>query len=134
MKITPFPISPDDPQPDDNDLPHYSDPGRILFLVHGVYEDEPYKGEVELEIFDFDGSVFWINEGVGCDYWLGVHFAASDFPFPGWYVVEGITGYYHRGTFGFDDDTEDWEFTALRPATADEITGECLISTSSKPS
>lgn len=115
-------ISPEEPLLEEFELPNYSDIGNILFRVVWVYEDR----SLELEILDYDGSVFWINEGTGADYWLQENFGPEDISDPDLYVVEGITGYYHRGCWGFDDDWEEWSFKSLRPATAEEIAGECL--------
>lgn len=40
---------------------------------------------------------------------------------PGWFVVEGITGHYHKGDGWTTDDDMDFYHTGIRPATDDEI-------------
>lgn len=101
-------------------LPKYSDPGRILVRIDHVYtdKDRPHgwvRYELEVLDYDSDSSVCWIQEGVGFDDWLNDH---CDFPKKGLYVVEGITGTYHRGNWSWgDDDSEDWEFERIRKAT-----------------
>lgn len=101
--------------------PSYSEPGRMLLEVTGP--DENYDREVECH--DSDGSVCWIHEGVGVDWWL----EQRDIPeiqAPGWYVIEGITGEYIRGDGWSTDDDEEWEYKGVRPATPEEIAGCAL--------
>ena len=105
-------------------LPKYGDRGDILVIVSakgdgdGVYDRE-------YDVLDHSGGAYWIGEGIGFDYWMD-----QDCEFPdagGAFVVEGVRGYYHKGTWGFDDDTEDWEYDAIRPATAREVAEERVI-------
>lgn len=103
-------------------LPEYKTPGRILVRVTDIGEQGKVEWEYEVLAWDVGTCVFWINEGVGFDYWL----ADCEFPGPGTYVVEGIVGQYHRGTIGWDDDDEDWEYKSIRPATEEEIRTETL--------
>lgn len=106
---------------DDFEPPLYSTPGRMLLEVTGP--DEQYGREVECH--DSDGSVFWINEGVGIDWWLEQH-DIPEIQASGWYVIEGITGEYIRGDGWSTDDDEEWEYKSVRPATLKEIAGKAL--------
>lgn len=45
----------------------------------------------------------------------------TDCPGEGWFVVVGITGYYHRGDGWETDDDMEFYYEDFRPATADEI-------------
>lgn len=94
--------------------PKYSDTTRILVQVSHGYDDRGWEYDV---IDDDGGCIFWINEGMGVDYWIDDY---CTFEEPGTYVIEGITGRFYRGTWGFDDDDEDWEYTLIRPATEEE--------------
>lgn len=44
-----------------------------------------------------------------------------DFPGEGWWVVEGITGVYTKGDWGFTDDDMRFYHKSVRPATEEEI-------------
>ena len=109
----------------DWDPPSYSTPGRILVEICCVScEPRPlYRYEIEVHSYDCDSSVFWIEEGAGFDWWFDHE---VDLELPGVYVIEGIVGHYHRGTWGFDDDNEEWEFSSCRRATDEEIRTKCL--------
>lgn len=121
MELKIAPLAPED----DYKPPSYSRSGRILVEIYSVScEPRPnYRYELDVLDYDFDTSVFWINEGVGFDWWFD---ANVDLDQPGFYVVEGITGCYYRGTWGYDDDDEEWEFTFCRRATDEEIRTSCL--------
>jgi hypothetical protein len=110
--------------PEGSEPPSYDDPGRILVRYWGELGG-PYQ-KYECEVFDYDSnsSVFYIQEGIGFDYWLDQH---AEFTEPGHYVIEGITGHYSRGDYyeGWDAN-ETWEFTSMRPATAEEISSGAL--------
>lgn len=107
------------PPKDEEDYqpPSYSDKGKIVFRILGPCDTQVYL--YEIEVLSYDGCAFWINEGTGCDYWLN-QWLDKDMA-EGTYVVENIYGTYHRGTFGFDDDWEDWTNDPVRPATQQEI-------------
>lgn len=107
-------------EPDEDLLPRYKDPGRILVEIYSVSsEHRPiYRYELEVLDYDSDSSVFWIQEGVGFAWWFDKY---VDLDSPGFYVIEGITGTYYKGTWGFDDDDEEWEFTLCRRAADEEI-------------
>jgi hypothetical protein len=106
------------------ELPAYGTPGRILVRIHDIIASGTYRYEAEVLDYDADSGVFWINEGVGFDYWLDTH--VEEITEPGIYVIEGVKGAYIRGTWGLDDDDEEWEFERIRPATAEEIETETL--------
>ena len=114
--------------PEGGEPPSYDDPGRILVHYMGPTGSKWFQYEIEVLDHDSNSSVFFIQEGVGFDYWLDSH---AEFTEPGYYVFEGITGQYIRGDYGEDDD-ETWEFTSMRPATADEISSGSL-STNKEP-
>jgi hypothetical protein len=103
------------PEPEEEPLPKYGDIGRVLVEILGPGDTGVYRWEAD--VVDYDGSAFWINEGVGFDWWLD----DIDFPGPGWWVVEGIYGEYHRGDGWEIEDDEDWFHGEIRPATAEEI-------------
>lgn len=44
-----------------------------------------------------------------------------DCPGEGWFVVEGVTGAYHKGDGWMIDDDMDFYFVKVRPATPEEI-------------
>ncbi len=98
------------------DLPPYSTPGCLLVEVIGADE---MSGKWMYEVLGYDDNiaVFWINEGVGFDRWLDGH---MDFPVPGIYLIEGISGEYVKGHW-MTDDLEEWAYTSVRIATPEEI-------------
>jgi hypothetical protein len=102
----------------EDSLPSYSKPGCLLVEILGPSPTGVYKYEYEVHDHDSDSSVYWVNNGMGFDYWLDLY---CEFPGVGFYVIEGIVGSYHRGEWGFSDDDEDWEYTIIRPATNEEI-------------
>ena len=44
-----------------------------------------------------------------------------EFPGEGWFVVQGITAYYHKGDGYSTDDDMDFYYESVRPATTEEI-------------
>lgn len=111
---------------EDYDPPSYGAPGRILVEIIAVSgERRPlYRYELEVLDYDADSSVFWVNEGVGFNWWFD---ANVDLELPGFYVIEGVTGTYIRGECGYTDDDEEWEFARCRRATAEEIAAQRLV-------
>lgn len=107
------------------ELPNYNDPGRILVEIIAVSgERRPlYRYELEVLDYDADSSVFWVNEGGGFEYWFDENI---DLELPGFYVIEGVTGTYIRGEWGYTDDYEEWSFARCRRATDEEIAARCL--------
>lgn len=104
--------------PTEDDLPSYSDPGRILFAFYPSPGEEP-----EIEIIDYDGgkAPFWLCEGGFMDYSVRdmVHLELE-----GHYVLEGVTGYVSRSWEGEYD--EEWGFELCRRASESEIRTEAL--------
>lgn len=100
-------------------LPSYSDPGSILVKILTILDNPGSYYRYELDVLDYDSgsSVFWLNEGMGIDYWLN---DAIDFKKPGYYVIEHVTGYYHRGDGYSTDDDEEWDYKQVRRATLRE--------------
>lgn len=101
---------------EEDDLPKYSDPGRILVLVSGTLVDE-----MEVMWSDSSGSTMWMEEGMGCGYWVKEVFRPMDFGAPGYFIIEGITGTYTKGEWGFTEDEEEWEYKSVRPATFEDL-------------
>lgn len=118
-------IDDDDYLPEGGEPPSYGDPGRILVHLIGPGPSMHQRYETEVMDYDPNTSVFYINAGVGFDYWIDQHieFPSLD---EGYYVIEGITGEYINGEWGFTDDDEEWSFTSMRPATDDEISTGAL--------
>ena len=106
----------------EDDLPRYDEVGRILVNIIDLNPCGMCKHEYE--VLDYDNCVFWINEGVGLEYWLDEY---CEFISTGFYVIEGIKGECIRGdwTCG-EDDNEVWEFKKIRQATDEEIK-TCLL-------
>lgn len=113
-----------DPDEEDYEPPPMSKPGRILVNLLGPGLTGVYRYESEVLDYDSDSSVMWLNEGIGFEYFFDT---CCDFPsFEGVYVIEGIIGHYYRGTYGVDDDDEEWEYASIRPATPEEISSQTL--------
>ena len=116
-----------DVDPDDYVLPSYSTAGRIL--VHALGLAHPYESGLDnvyrfsTEVLDHDGCAFWIQEGEGFDYWLD---NVDELEVPGYYVIEGIVGTYHRGDWWTTDDYVVWDWGPVRPATEEEIASAAL--------
>lgn len=106
---------------DEPELPSYSDPGRILVRILGPCWTRVYR--YEFEVLDHDGCTYWIADGEGFDYWLD----RIDFLAPGLYVIEGITGVYHRVYWGYTDDDVTWDYGVVRTATLEECIREEFV-------
>jgi hypothetical protein len=121
-------ISKDEPE-EEYELPAYSDRGDILVEVISINEKVPefYHDHYETEVhyYDTESSLMWLNEGIGIDYWINT--SDVSFPAPGWYVIEDVYGEYYRGTYGVDDDDEEWYHGEIRPARPEEIAALCVI-------
>lgn len=105
--------------------PSPSTPGDLIFATGMLTRDKWGRvDQIELLEWDYDGAFFWINEGVGIDYFVA---AADHSPVVleehAVYVCEGLTVRYIRGDGYTTDDDEDWEDYITRPATIDEIAG-----------
>lgn len=101
---------------DDFDPPSYSKPGWIEFEIltikplnkYGRPVDGVYRYEIELIDADLDSAVFWIQEGIGFNYFLDQYIELDQ---PGKYRIEGIYGDYFRGDWKYgEDDDVDWYF------------------------
>lgn len=108
--------------PDDWEPPSPKEPGDLIFWAGAVTEDRWGRLDIEIMERDYDGAFFWINEGVGLDYFLseadhGDVVIEED----GVYVCEGLTVHYTRGDGWTTDDDEDWEDYSFRTATIEEI-------------
>jgi hypothetical protein len=96
-------------------------PGRILVRITPA-QTRAYNWTYDVLDYDLDSSVFWIQEGIGFDYFLDL----CDFPPDGVWVIEDVTGSYTRGDGWSTDDDEDWYFSGPRPAESREIEDERL--------
>lgn len=112
------------PVEDENyDPPSIKEVGHILFEYLGTGCG---TWRYDVEVHDFTGGTFWIQEGVGWEYWFETHLEPSDLPEPGFYVVEGVKGSFIRGDGWMTDDDEEWNFDAVRRATQTEIEAKAL--------
>jgi hypothetical protein len=109
------PISDEEAEPD---LPRYSDKGRILFRFWPIANEEP-----NIEVLGYDGSAMWINEGLGCEYFLKD--LALQIELDGVYVTEGGHGECWKDYFGEYD--EEWYFDFIRRASPEEEEQEALF-------
>ena len=102
--------------------PSYRQVGTVIVEIYHVYaETWPYTGRdrYEMEILDYSGGcALLIAEGEGFEYWIEGHLEVEQ---PGIYVIDGITGTYHRGEWGFTDDTVDYDFASVRYATEQDM-------------
>lgn len=102
--------------------PSYRDAGSVLVEIYHVYADTlPTRrhDRYEMDILDYRGGCAeLIAEGEGFEYWIDGHI---DVELPGFYVIEGITGIYFKGEWGFTDDSVDYDFVSVRRATDQEI-------------
>lgn len=106
---------------DDYDLPSYSEYGKIIVEILGKIDVSWHpKWEWEIDRYTYEGSAFWINEGMGIDYFVNSHIL-DDIPHEGIWVIDNIKGAYFKGEWGFTDDDEEWEWGEIRLATEDEI-------------
>ncbi len=118
------------PVPDDNyEHPSYKDPGALLVEIYHVYPEglrPGYHTLYELEVHEHSGGCCsLIQEGEGFDYWINGHL---DVELPGFYVIQGITGTYFRGEWGFSDDDVDYDGEwIVRRAAPEEIAALCII-------
>lgn len=101
----------------DDELPSYSDEGYIIVEIINIVPDSKFS-KYEYNEIGYDGSAFWINEGVGMDYWLHEY---VDIDECGWWMIEGIVGHYMRGDGWMTDDDVDWDYKNVRKATPNEI-------------
>ena len=106
---------------EDYELPSYREIGKIVVEVLGKVDTSYHPGWAwEIDRYSYDGSAFWINEGMGIDYFIN-DYIGDDIPGPGIWTIEHIHGEYIKGDWGFTDDDEDWYWGDIRPATLEEI-------------
>lgn len=95
-----------DDEPDRPELPGYGDPGSILVYISAKTDECP-RDKWTYDVIDYSGSVFWLQEGQGIEYWLDT---AVDFPHEGLFLITNVKGVYHRGNWSWgEDDSEDWD-------------------------
>ena len=100
------------------EAPKYSDPGECVFVVYDQ-SDDPENPDPFAEVLKYheEGSLFWVNEGVGFSWFATMD---MDVKSPGIYVFENVRGEYISGDGYSTDDDEEWE-ADIRPATIEEI-------------
>lgn len=108
-----------DDTPDDDALPSYTEPGRILFWYCPIPNEDP---EVEIIDYDADKAPFWLSEAGFMDYTLQgiVHLELE-----GYYVLEGVLGHSWQDYWGEYD--ERWDFEFCRRASQIEIDTQALL-------
>lgn len=108
---------------DDYEPPSPSTPGDLTFATGSItYDQWGRVDRVELLDYQYDGAFFWIQEGVGLNYFVDT---ADHDPVVleenAVYVCEGLTVHYIRGDGWTTDDSEEWYDYITRPATIEEI-------------
>jgi hypothetical protein len=104
----------------DYHYPSYQDKGNILVELHDTGNTGYHRWEVTVLGYDSDKAPFWLNEGLGIDYWVK-DMIDDQFPHEGIWFIEDVYGYYYKGTWGFDDDDEEWYHGEIREPTAQEL-------------
>jgi hypothetical protein len=107
---------------EDYQLPSMTDKGDIIVHITGKVEDGYNEGDWIIENYTYDHSTspFWINEGMGVDYFIS-NYVGDNIPSIGYWTIENITGYYIRGDGWEIEDTEEYEWEKIRPATEAEV-------------
>lgn len=100
-----IPIEDDD---EEYELPPY---GKADWLIVEVIHTDSvhFPLSVEEHFYGGEGSCFWINDEIGFDYWIGMHFSKSEMS-EGWWLIENITATYHHGDGWTTDDDVDYDF------------------------
>jgi hypothetical protein len=83
-------------------LPKYSDIGWLKISIKFIDNNS-----IEIEDSDYDGCVFWINEGIGIDYFIKEY---TDIRTDGEYLIKGIIGKYIKSDGYSTDDDERWYY------------------------
>ena len=108
----------------DDELPSYTTKGRVLVYVLQTPGGPTFPRKYKVLDEDPNTSTFWVQEGVGWDYWLDTECV---FPEDGdIFVIEGIRGDVRRGDGWETDDTEDWEYDQIRKASPTERANRTL--------
>lgn len=94
------------PGEDRSDPYHTKEDGWIEFYVVAWMGDR-----WELEVKEYGGCAFWMQEGMGIDWWLNETFGEFDLE-PGYtYKVQGLQVYFIKGDGWTTDDDEEWTFS-----------------------
>jgi hypothetical protein len=104
---------------EDYELPSYEEESYLLVEVAHNSESKFSRFEVLEYAYD-GGACFWIQEDIGFEYFLDMHFDFDELP-EGWNVIEGITSKYIRGDGWMTDDDVEYNWKRIRPATQEEI-------------
>lgn len=103
--------------------PSMKDPGDILVRAYPL-EEKNESGEAKMVVEELEsggGAVHFIREGQGVEFWIEYNVHPSEFPEPGIYLIEDITGVYSPAVPGLYEADEDYEYSAIRKLTAEEI-------------
>ncbi len=110
------------------DYPKYSDEGWLLVEVVSTGQTGPHEYKWSIEESAYDGCVFWIQEGIGFDYFINDVIDNSEITHDGFWIIENIIGYFKRGDGYSTDDDEEWNIGKIRPATDEEIAAQKPLS------
>jgi hypothetical protein len=103
--------------------PDYATPGRLVFEITSVVPDphDCYWPGYQVEDVDWDPatSLFWVNEGVGFDWFVNRY--VDQKLAVGFWVVEDVVGTYIRGDGWMTDDDEEWTHGLVRRASFREV-------------
>ena len=110
-------------------LPSYGTKSNIIFKIlsidDNITENERHiynRYEIEILAYDSGAGAFWLNEGIGIEYWINFEVdIPQDASEGSVWVIEGVYGEYSRGEWGFTDGNEYWYYDKIRPASAQEI-------------
>jgi hypothetical protein len=107
------------------DLPLYSTPGNITVEILNDFgpkfaKEYVYRYEIDRYSYDNGACPFWVNEGIGIDFFVDMK-SPPEITGPGFYTFVNVVGYYTKGDWGFTDDDEDFEYELCRIATQEEV-------------
>lgn len=108
----------------DFEYPSYSNKGWLLFEIIGPSATGVYTYEIDRYEIDTQNSSFWIQEGMGVEYFIE-EYAPKNLK-AGWYVFDGIHGNIIKGDYYTIEDDEEWYFDNFREATEEEISSGCV--------
>lgn len=99
-----FTIMEDDaPCPDDPFC--IQEPGTLEFFVQQNAPDV-----FEIDVLDYDGCMYWAQEGMGFEYWVEYYIGKADLREGVTYLVTEAEVTFYRGDGWTTDDDEDWDF------------------------
>ena len=107
----------------------FTSPEAVLIEIVGPHDDNPANLKWEnwsiecCTVIDGEDGVtgaasYEVSYGGFLDYTVE---GMIECPGDGWFVVEGVTGYYHKGDGWMTDDRMDFYYERVRRATPEEI-------------